>query len=70
MLDAIFVSMKQFVDIEELSRETGFPVRTLRSFVQAKKIPVIKLGHRTMRFNSPKVIKALMGFEIPAVNAK
>jgi hypothetical protein len=59
--------MSKLVDIEKLSEETGFPVRTLRTFIAGKKIPVVKIGHRTMRFNPDRVLKALQRFEIPAV---
>jgi len=58
------------VDIEKLSQETGFPVRTLRSFVAGKKIPFLKLGHRTVRFDVSRVEATLQRFEIPAIKAK
>lgn len=57
----------KFLSIEELSAETGFPVRTLRTFVAAKKIPFFKIGHRTLRFDFSKVIKALERFEVEAI---
>jgi len=69
-LDAILVSMRKLVDIEKLSKETGFPIRTLRSFIAGGKIPFFKIGHRTMRFDPVKVEKALQRFEIKEVGAK
>jgi excisionase family DNA binding protein len=70
LLDAIFVSMRKLVDIEKLSEETGFSVRTLRTFIAGKKIPFLKIGHRTMRFDPDKVEKALERFEIKEVGTK
>jgi hypothetical protein len=69
-LDAILVSMRKLVDIEKLSKETGFPIRTLRSFIAAGKIPFFKIGHRTMRFDPEKVERALARFEVKEVDAK
>jgi hypothetical protein len=65
-LDVIFVSMAKLLDIFQLSEATTRPVRQLRSFVAAKKIPYLKLGHRTMLFDPAKVEKALLRFEVKA----
>jgi excisionase family DNA binding protein len=62
--------MIKLVDIKELSEISGFPVRTLRSFIASKKIPAVRLGHRTLRFNLARVEKALNAFEVPAIGAK
>ena len=70
LLDAILASMRKLISIEKLSRETGFPVRTLRSFIADGKIPFFKIGHRTMRFDPEKVERALARFEIKEVGAK
>jgi len=64
------VHMSKLLDIFELSKAKGRPVRQLRTFVQAKKIPYLKVGHRTLLFDSEKVEKALQRFEIPAIDAK
>jgi hypothetical protein len=66
--DAIFAFMAKLLDIFQLSEATTRPVRQLRSFVAAKKIPYLKLGHRTMLFDPAKVEKALQRFEIKAVD--
>ena len=62
--------MSKLLDIFELSEAKGRPVRQLRTFVQEKKIPYLKIGHRTLLFDPEKVEKALQRFEIPAVSAK
>jgi excisionase family DNA binding protein len=62
--------MRKLVNIDQLSKETGFTVWTLYSFAASGKIPFYKFGYRTMRFDPDKVIKALNRFEIPAVSAK
>jgi hypothetical protein len=62
--------MSKLLDIFELSEATLRPVRQLRTFVQAKKIPYLKVGYRTLLFDPVKVEKALQRFEIPAVNPK
>lgn len=62
--------MGKLLDINELSKVTGLPVRRLRNFVTARKIPFLKWGHRTILFDFQKVDKALQRFEIPAVGAK
>jgi hypothetical protein len=62
--------MKRLLDTNQLALELNRPVRQIRSLVQAKKIPVLKIGWRTNLFDPEKVIKALQGFEIPAVTAK
>ena len=62
--------MSKLLDIFQLSEEKGRSVRQLRGFVAAKKIPYLKIGHRTLLFDPEKVEKALQRFEIPAVDAK
>jgi len=62
--------MSKLLDIFELSEAKGRPVRQLRTFVAGKKIPYLKVGHRTLLFDPEKVEKALERFEIPAIDAK
>jgi hypothetical protein len=64
------MSMRNLVSIEKLSEQTGFPVRLLRTWAAGKKIPYFKFGHRTMRFDPGKVVKALEKFEVQAIGAK
>jgi len=64
------MSESQLVDIEGLSKALGreaFPVRTIRTLKDARKIPFLKLGHKKLVFDIPKVRKALEKFEVKAV---
>ena len=62
--------MSKLLNIFELSAAQGRPVRQLRGMVQARKIPYLKVGHRTLLFDPVKVEKALARFEIKEVHAK
>jgi len=62
--------MSKLTDIRGLSEQSGLPIRKLRSFVAARKIPFLKCGHRTLLFDVEKVNKALARFEVPAVGHK
>jgi hypothetical protein len=62
--------MSKFLDIFELSEVTGRPVRQLRTLVAGRKIPYLKVGHRSLLFDVQKVEKSLARFEIPAISAK
>jgi len=57
----------KLVDAKGLSEQTGLPERTIRSMVQSRKIPCLKLGHRTLRFDPSRVRQALQKFEVKAV---
>src|SRR5678809_607602 len=59
-------TMPPLVTIKPLSKETGLPVRTLRTLIQRRKIPFIKCGHRTMYFDPGKVRAALDCLEVKA----
>ena len=58
----------KLVTIKGLERETGIPVRTLRSLYHAKKISAYRLGYRTVMFSPEKVREALARFEVKAVS--
>ena len=62
--------MKRLLNAKELALELGRPVRQIRSLVDGKKIPVLRIGYRTNLFDPDKVIKALARFEIKEVGAK
>jgi hypothetical protein len=62
--------VKRLLNTNELAAELNLPVRQIRGFVQAKKIPVLKLGWRTNLFDPEKVLKALARFEVKAVDVK
>ena len=58
---------QQLLTIRGLSEEIGISPRTLRSLYNARKIPFIKAGHRTLLFDPDKVRAALNKFERKAV---
>ena len=58
----------RLVNISSLSESTGIAVRTLRTFMAARKIPFLKCGHGTILFDPEKVDKALERFEVKAVS--
>jgi hypothetical protein len=59
--------MGKLLNVYGLSEARGIPVRTLRSFVAAKKIPFFKCGHRTILFDLAKVDAALARYEVKEV---
>ena len=58
--------MKRLLSIRGLSDAIGIPSRTIRSLYNARKIPFIKAGHRTLLFDPEKVLGALDKFEVRA----
>jgi len=62
--------MGKLLNVYALSEARGIPVRTLRSFVTNKKIPFIKMGHRTILFDLAKVDAALARYEVKEIGAK
>ena len=58
---------KQLVNIQGLSDSTGLPVRTIRTLVANRRLPVVRLGHRTVFFRLPACLEALQKFEVKAV---
>jgi hypothetical protein len=62
--------MTKLLNIFELSKAKGRPVRQIRTFVEQRKIPYLKVGHRTLLFDPEKVERALARFEIKEVGAK
>jgi excisionase family DNA binding protein len=59
--------MGKLVNSKQLAAELGQSQRTIRSWIAARKIPFLKVGHRTMLFSPEKVLLALEKFEIKAV---
>lgn len=55
------------VNLEGLEAATGIPARTLRTLFHHKKIPGLRLGHRTVIFDPAKVQAALDKFEVKAI---
>ena len=56
---------------EELRAALNLPsTRMVDELVRKRKIPVIRLGHRTVRFNLAKVVGALERLELKAIGEK
>ena len=56
---------------EELRAALNLPsTRRVDELVRKRKIPMIRLGHRTVRFDLPKVAAALERLELKAVGQK
>lgn len=51
----------------ELAERLGTTKRGVEELMQRRKIPFMKLGHRTVRFNWAAVEKAVSRFEYKAV---
>jgi len=59
----------KLVNIVGLSDYNGIPVRTLRTFMAARKIPFFKCGHRTIFFDPEEVDRALQRFGVQEVGS-
>ena len=55
------------LDYEQLANMLGLTKRGVECLVRSRKIPVIKLGHRTVRFSWARVQQALAKREIHEV---
>ena len=56
---------------EELRLRLNLPsTRMVDELVKKRKIPILKWGHRTVRFQLTKVLAALAKFEVKAVGSK
>jgi excisionase family DNA binding protein len=65
------VSSSDWLTKEELRLKLNLPsTRMIDELMRKHKIPFIKLGHRTVRFDYEKVKAALEKFEIKAVGQK
>lgn len=61
----------EFLTKEQLRQRLNLPsTRMIDELVLRRKIPVIKLGHRTIRFNYERVRTALDKLEIKEVGRK
>jgi hypothetical protein len=55
----------RFLDKEQLRKRLSLPSkRGVDELMRTKRIPFLRLGHRTVRFDWPKVEKALARFEV------
>jgi hypothetical protein len=55
----------RFLDKEQLRKKLSLPsTRGVDELMRTKRIPFLRLGHRTVRFDWPKVEKALGRLEV------
>ena len=60
----------ELIDKEELRSRLNWPaVRMVEEFMGKRKIPYVRLGHRTVRFSWPKVLAAVTALEQRAIDA-
>jgi hypothetical protein len=60
--------MKKLLTDKELvaTLNCGFTPRTIATLRRSKKIPFVKIGYRTLRYDAEKVLAALMRREVKA----
>lgn len=59
----------ELIDKEEVRRRLNLPsVRMVEELMRKRKIPFIRLGHRTVRFSWSKVLEAVSCYEHRAIN--
>ena len=56
-----------YLTIKQLSAAIGMSIIEIRTLQNRRIIPFIKIGHRTLKFQLPKVQAALERFEVKAV---
>ena len=59
--------LERLIGYEELSEQTGLPVRSLRTLVYKGILPHVRLGHRTVKFVPSKIARAIAKREIKEV---
>jgi hypothetical protein len=61
----------KFLTKEQIREHLNLPsTRMVDELVRKRKIPVIRLGHRTVRFDLAKVVAALERLELKALGQK
>jgi hypothetical protein len=61
---------KKLLNYATMSRQLGIAERTLRDWAFKRKVPSLRIGHRTVLFDPSRVRAALMKFEIAASHKK
>ena len=68
---ALALFEQRFIDKKELRKRLSLPsTRAVDEMMRTKRIPFLRLGHRTVRFDWPKVEKALERCEVKEVGRK
>jgi hypothetical protein len=58
------------LDKVQLAEHLGMKVRGVEMLVKERKIPAMRIGHKTLRFSLPRVMRALEKFEVREVEKK
>jgi hypothetical protein len=67
-MSASSLTQQELIDKNELRRRLNLPsVRMVEQLMRKRKIPYLRLGHRTVRFSWPKVLAALDRFDHRAI---
>ena len=61
---------KKLLNYGAMSRQLGIAERTLRDWAFKRKVPSLRIGHRTVLFDPAKVRAALIKFEVAAATTK
>jgi hypothetical protein len=65
------IDYEPLLDKEELRQKLGLEsIRGVDELIRKKKIPVIRIGHRTVRFSWPKVEAALERLTVHPIGAR
>jgi hypothetical protein len=60
----------ELIDKDELPRRLNLlSVRMIEGLMRKRKIPYVRLGHRTVRFSWPKALAAVTALEQRAIDA-
>ena len=65
---AVTASESELIDKDEVRRRLDLPsIRMVEELMRKRKIPFIRLGHRTVRFSWAKVLAAVNALERRAI---
>jgi hypothetical protein len=64
------VAEKKLLNYGAMSRQLGIAERTLRDWTFKRKVPSLRVGHRTVLFCPDEVWSALQAFKVAASTAK
>lgn len=61
------MSQENAINISKLSAALNLSIMQIRTLVRKRKIPFLKIGHRTLLFEPSKVRAALRRFEVKEI---
>ena len=59
---------EQLIDKKQLAERLGIKVRGVESLVRARRIPVLRITNKIVRFSWPSVEAALASYEVKAIS--